>query len=361
MDIVSRWLEERSKKKSVTEPRNQTTNTSSPTRGANQDYSGVGVKNDTADYTISDEKINELSPELVGRVNKLRALGPDIAKGIPPKPHKTQAGYETLKKAVDKAGGVKRVKEYTPPKFEEETINELVAGVGDVRIKPVNMAHQSGKNKSTNAPSNVYKMQSAADTRVAQLDKAAQQQKDQQEKDREKQTADREKASAQRQKQSNQQKNQMKESIMKSFKDFVTVNEQLGTMKNIKAASQAAAKRASDAQKLAAAKLTIQQEKDSKKAQKQNEEYVDEARGRPKKDDENPNTGNGRDPRKHIQVAAGEAMGRGTVDFTHNNGQTSKITAPMGRKIVSHLNGLKPADRQAAVNKMHDSPEGLKI
>jgi hypothetical protein len=49
------------------------------------------------------------------------------------------------------------------------------------------------------------------------------------------------------------------------------------------------------------------------------------------------------------------------VDFKHDNGETSKLTAPMGRKIVSHLNGLKPADRQAAVNKMHASPAGLKV
>jgi hypothetical protein len=339
MDIVSRWLEERTKKKSVTEPRNQTTSTSSPTRGANQDYSGVGVKNDTADYTISDEHKH---------------------KNLDTPAHSPE--WETETRATRKAISKHLVKKTAKGVYGEETINELISGVGNVRIKPVNMAHQSGKEKSANAPSNVYKMQSAADTRVAQLDRAAQQQKDQAEKERERQTAEREKAAAQRQKESEQQrKQQTKESVMKSFKDFVTVNEQLGTMKNIKAASQAAATRASDAQKLAAAKLTIQQEKDSKKAQKQNEEYVDEARGRPKKDDENPNTGNGRDPRKHIQVAAGEAMGRGSVEFTHNNGQKSTITAQHGKKIVAHLASLKPADRQATVNKMHDSPEGLKV
>ena len=68
-----------------------------------------------------------------------------------------------------------------------------------------------------------------------------------------------------------------------------------------------------------------------------------------------------RDPRKHIQVEAGRAAAGNVIDFTHNNGSKSKITLAMGRKIVSHLNTLKPADRQAAVNKMHDSPEGLKV
>ena len=69
----------------------------------------------------------------------------------------------------------------------------------------------------------------------------------------------------------------------------------------------------------------------------------------------------GRDPRQHIQVIAGQAAAGRQIDFKHNDNSTSKITPAMGRKITSHLNGLKPADRQAAVNKMHDSAEGLKV
>jgi hypothetical protein len=68
-----------------------------------------------------------------------------------------------------------------------------------------------------------------------------------------------------------------------------------------------------------------------------------------------------RDPRKHIQVEAGRAAAGNVVDFTHNDGSKSKITPAMGRKITSHLQSLKPADRQTAVNKMHDSAEGLKV
>ena len=68
-----------------------------------------------------------------------------------------------------------------------------------------------------------------------------------------------------------------------------------------------------------------------------------------------------RDPRKHIQVEAGRAAAGNVVDFHHNDGSKSKITPAMGRKITSHLQSLKPADRQAAVNKMHDSAEGLKV
>jgi hypothetical protein len=87
------------------------------------------------------------------------------------------------------------------------------------------------------------------------------------------------------------------------------------------------------------------------------EETLEE--GRPKKNP-TPETTE-RDPRKHIQVEAGRAAAGNVVDFHHNDGTTSKITPGMGRRITSHLNGLKPADRQSAVNKMHDSAEGLKV
>ena len=87
------------------------------------------------------------------------------------------------------------------------------------------------------------------------------------------------------------------------------------------------------------------------------EETLEE--GRPKKNP-TPETTE-RDPRKHIQVEAGRAAAGNVIDFHHNDGTKSKITPAMGRRIVSHLNSLKPADRQSAVNKMHDSAEGLKV
>ena len=94
---------------------------------------------------------------------------------------------------------------------------------------------------------------------------------------------------------------------------------------------------------------------------------IGEARGRPKgstkaalkkgPDDEDV----GRDPRQHIQVIAGQAGAGRVIDFKHNNGEVSKITPGMGRRIDAHLGSLKPAEKQAAVNKMHDSAEGLKV
>jgi hypothetical protein len=93
--------------------------------------------------------------------------------------------------------------------------------------------------------------------------------------------------------------------------------------------------------------------------QRPESEILDEG-GRKKDKEENPNTANGRDPRQHIQVIAGRAMSGTALPFKHNDGTTSKITAAMGRAITSRLQGLKPADRQAAVNRMHDSADGLR-
>lgn len=109
---------------------------------------------------------------------------------------------------------------------------------------------------------------------------------------------------------------------------------------------------------------------------KVNEETLDEGRGRPPKpgtaawkrkhgssssETSDETTHQGRDPRQHIQVVAGQAAAGRHIDFHHNDGSKSKITPAMGRKITSHLNGLKPAERQSAVNKMHDSSDGLKV
>jgi hypothetical protein len=103
---------------------------------------------------------------------------------------------------------------------------------------------------------------------------------------------------------------------------------------------------------------------------------LDEGRGRPPKpgsaawkrkhgssssETSDETTHQGRDPRQHIQVVAGQAAAGRHIDFKHNDGSTSKITPAMGRRITSHLNGLKPAERQGAVNKMHDSADGLKV
>jgi hypothetical protein len=163
MKYFSQWIVEAKKKSKQSMP---TTPTSAPLRGQNQDQSGYNGKNNVADYTISDEKIDELSPELVGKVNKARLE----------KPSKTPAASKTLSAAVRKAWLKSKV----------GIVKEMIAGVGNVRIKPVNLGHTTGgQKKEPNAPTNVNQLQNAANKRVAQLDKAAQQQKELQKKTKE--------------------------------------------------------------------------------------------------------------------------------------------------------------------------------
>jgi hypothetical protein len=90
-------------------------------------------------------------------------------------------------------------------------------------------------------------------------------------------------------------------------------------------------------------------------------EAAKRGRGRPKKsvegDEPRPE---GRDPREHIQVQAGRAMAGVPINFKHDDGSSTKLTAPMGRQITTQLNALKPAARQDAVSKIHGSASGLK-
>jgi len=67
--------------------------------------------------SVSEETINEISDELVGRVNTLRRIGPDIMKGTAPTPHKTEKSAETLAKAVDKVRNNSKVG--APPMKED--------------------------------------------------------------------------------------------------------------------------------------------------------------------------------------------------------------------------------------------------
>ena len=217
MKNFTKWIEEAKKTKESLPP----TATSSPLRGQNQDQSGYNGKNDVADYTISDETkpkkvISELSPELVGKVNK--------ARSIDGKPSKTIAAAKTLSTAVKKAwlkakaGETPKAEldELVPDNWEDNspaqrkhTVKNLLglgnrhgasefkessmmAAVTSNRIKPVNMGQSTGgQKKDPNAPRNVNRMQSAANSRVIQLDRAAQQQKEDQKKQKEQEIADR--------------------------------------------------------------------------------------------------------------------------------------------------------------------------
>jgi hypothetical protein len=220
MKFIS-WLEEKKKTKESLPP----TATSSPTRGANQDQTGFRPSGDTADYTISDEKVNEISAELVGRVNKARLT----------KPSKTPAATRTLQKTVtkkwlmSKVGKVKKeLDEYEgPDNWEENTpstrkatsielanmagavhmphmkIKEasMVSAVNkDSRIQPVNIADNTPRKGSSAVSKRIISgLQASANRRVATLDQSAQRQKEQSAKDREQEVARRQREAEKRQ------------------------------------------------------------------------------------------------------------------------------------------------------------------
>jgi hypothetical protein len=104
---------------------------------------------------VSEETVNEISSELIGRVNTMRRLGPDISKGISPTPHKTTKGAETLAKAVDKVRfksnvGAPPMKEDIDSMFEEKfgKEREAVARSGQDR-KKMSIVPRNGEDRKT--------------------------------------------------------------------------------------------------------------------------------------------------------------------------------------------------------------------
>jgi len=73
-------------------------------------------------YNTFSDDLQEISAELIGKVNKLRTLGPDIVGGVKPKRSKTRAAADTLQRAVDRVRFGSKVGA-VPTK--EETVNEI--------------------------------------------------------------------------------------------------------------------------------------------------------------------------------------------------------------------------------------------
>jgi len=187
MANFKRWLEE-AKKKGTKESLPPTA-TSSPLRGANQDQSGFNGKNDVADYTISDE------------TKQLELEGPDSWE------QHTPAERRRTVKDLLKLGARHAAEEMPHLKIKESS---MVSAIGGNRIKPVNLGQTTGGigEKDPNAPRNAGRLQNAANQRVVQLDKAAQQQKDDNQKQKEQEIAKRQKDAESRQKKA--QKKQVK-------------------------------------------------------------------------------------------------------------------------------------------------------
>lgn len=178
MKNFAQWLEEKKKGKKESLP---PTVVSSPLRGQNQDQSGFNTHSNVTDYTISDEKINELSPETLKSYKEKSAFSKD------------KSPLQSYNRLVGNARATRRLNKIN--------IKEVIAGVGDIRSTPGNMMKTSNAD-TKNAPSSASHLQTAADKRRMQLDKLAQKQRDHQEKEREMQQKQREKAQSLRDKMS---------------------------------------------------------------------------------------------------------------------------------------------------------------
>lgn len=98
------WLEEAKKsKKNTSEPRHQTTATSSPLRGQNQDQSGYNGKNDVADYTISDGFVPGIGAVRGKQVQMMPTVSSD-GKNAPSSGGKLQAAADRRRLQLDKLG-----------------------------------------------------------------------------------------------------------------------------------------------------------------------------------------------------------------------------------------------------------------
>jgi len=104
MKNFAQWIEEKKKSKKVPMP---PTITSSPLRGQNQDYTGVGVKHDVADYTISDEYVQELvagvSSTRIKPVNMAQKTGGSKEPNAPSNVGSLQSATDQRVSQLDKA------------------------------------------------------------------------------------------------------------------------------------------------------------------------------------------------------------------------------------------------------------------
>jgi len=180
----SQYLDE----KKATKDSIATTATSSPLRGQNQDQSGFSPSHSTADYTISDSKKAKVKED--DNIDKVNAVAAAL------KSMSTSSG-NTAPASTNKPSMPNVNAPGAPDMFKtEKKLKEgFVGGVGSVRQTPVTM-----KSAGSSHMKGGSHLQHDADRRRVQLDKFAQQRRDQQEKERERAQKEREKAAIDRQK-----------------------------------------------------------------------------------------------------------------------------------------------------------------
>ena len=195
--IVNEAKKRKEKKENVpTTP----TATSSPTRGSNEDQTGITATHDVANYTISDEYIPEGKhlKKVEGRFNGLAKNAPKTSHYIRAIASKRREEDETrtdrekaqkrrdaeqkgLLKHRAKRRKLRRIyaKEPEPRvyKLPEEHLTELIAGVEDSAPKVVPYDQSGGaKPHSRNSPRSAHSLQASSNSRVKQRERIVDQQ-----------------------------------------------------------------------------------------------------------------------------------------------------------------------------------------
>ena len=308
----------------------------SPLRGQNQDYGGVGVKNDNADYTISDEHIHNLNqpahaPEWERETPATRkALAAKLERDTDP-----NRGKKMKKSLREVAEGrtlaeIKEMLSLVNEAEEKETVKHPVGkrpkGVGWVlkqageqtgkdhsvwtrKVKRIDKVNEDDMVKNLK-PINLTGGSEARTNKLASM------------------AAGKEATPAPVDKK-------------KEAGNFLKVDEAAA------AVAGANNKRATEA--------ANSKKKDDEKREEANEGYIQEARGRPKKDaaSDSPDT-------HPIQQARQVISTRGMHPFTFANGKRAQMNPMTAHRILAHHDNLQtPAEKEAFASRVHKDVDSL--
>lgn len=297
----------------------------SPVRGPNQDYGGVNVKNDNANYTISDEHIHDMSkvahqPEWeIEKPATRQAIAKKLSKDTDPE------GNKRMKKPlreVTEGHTLKTIKRVLSSIFEgDDMVKNLkpIDTTGGSPSRTAELAKRAEGEKATPAPVDKKKEAAAflAKEEAEQIDELS------------KKTLG---------------SYIKKASVDAKFKGYDAGANDFGGRQGDGSETDAKAHKRLKGVAKATDKLT-----------KEEVEHLDEARGRPKKDSASDS------PDTHpIQQARQVISTRGMHPFTFADGKKHQMNPMTAHRILAHHDNLHtPAEKEAFASRIHRSVDSL--
>ena len=276
----------------------------SPLRGQNQDYGGVGVKNDNADYTISDEHIHNLNQPA----------------------HAPEWERETLATRKALAAKLERDTDPNRGKKMKKSLREVTEGRTLAEIKEMISLVFEG---NVPEPRSQVKNYGLTDDDASKLAKVN--------------------AMLSKEKKQAKPAKPVKEDSDPMVKNLKPINLTGGSdARTNKLADMASGKEATpapiDKKKEAAAFLN-----------KEEVEHIEEARGRPKKDSASDS------PDTHpIQQARQVISTRGMTPFTFADGKKHSMNPMTAHRILAHHDNLQtPSEKEAFASRIHKNVDSL--